>query len=125
MIADTQLKNNMKEVKRLSAAKNDRGEYSITTTFDKLAVPSQMELSGVYGFNSNLTAVPDIEYGSLKSLQGEGKKYSLFNDIIPDGYSNGEKALGRGYTYWTRSIAVGTNGFCTVLPNGAFSFTGN
>ena len=51
--------------------------------------------------------------------------YPLFNGIVPDGRLNSEKALGRGYTYWTRSLSVDSSGFCTVLPNGAFSFTGS
>lgn len=124
-ITDAALKSSMKRVKRFSAAKSDDGSLSIVTTYDKLAVPSQMELAGVFGFESRFTAVPDIEYGVLKSLKGEGNMYPLFNGIVPDGSSNSEKALGRGYTYWTRSLSVDSSGFCTVLPNGAFSFTGS
>lgn len=124
-IIDTQLKSNLKEIKKLSAVKTDSGDLSIAATYDKLAIPSQIELAGVFGFDKNYLSVTDTEYGVLRSLEGEGNMYPLFQGIVPDSSVNSESALGRGYTYWTRSIAADTCGFCTVLPNGAFSFTGN
>lgn len=121
-ITDKQLKDNLKEVRHLSGSKTASGNYSIVPTWDKLALPSQVELAGVYGFDTDMTAVDNPEYGILKSLYGEGTKYMLFNGIVPDGLQNSENALSRGYIYWTRSLAAGTSGFCTVQSDGAFGF---
>lgn len=99
--------------------------WEIVETEDRLWLPSQVELYGVYGYENvggRPTAgahFPGTEYGRLRSVAGEGEIYPLFAGAVPDGLNFIERVHNRGYGYWTRSLNGETGReFCIVAGGG-------
>ena len=127
------MRNVLVPVRKVSAAKSQAGVVTIGTTTDTLWIPSEEELYGAAGYTGqNLSGAGSVvealtatsasantDYGQLKSVTGEGSRYSLFTGQVPDGTANAERIHARGYEWWTRSLDPNGLNACYVDSLGA------
>ena len=119
-----ELREHIKSIDKPTASKDGEGVWSITSNSNRIWLPSQVELYGAWGYDrpqeSSIYA-GDTDFGELHSLAGEGRQYSLFAGLVPDGSPLSEITLARGYEWFTRSPAIGIDGYCTINSQGAAS----
>ena len=94
------------------------------TTWDRLWLLSQSEVCGAWGYDGEELEpsiyFEDADFGQLRSGNGEGAQYKLFQGLIPDGKAEFEAAAALGEPWWIRSANLeGQQWFCFFDANGA------